>query len=206
MPSRRPGDYGRGSLVALLVAAHAGVIAVAIAGSPTQAVPQLPAITVSAVSEAKTVVAAIEPKLVHLEPRVDEPRVDVADEAPPVAPMVLAATSSGNGCSVTEEVQATLRASNDVHAALDRIPRAARSVANAVLLWNGRWIDANEVGGPGAIDPIRAAVAAVVHTASADCRTAQVTGPRFMIVPSPSGTRILTFGSGDWTWAEVAAG
>ena len=127
-------------------------------------------------------------------------------EAPPVAPMVLAATSSGNGCSVTEEVQATLRASNDVHAALDRIPRAARSVANAVLLWNGRWIDANEVGGPGAIDPIRAAVAAVVHTASADCRTAQLTGPRFMIVPSPSGTRILTFGSGDWTWAEVAAG
>lgn len=206
MRSRPPGGYGRVSLVALLVAVHAGVIAVVITASSTQAVARSPAITISAVPEPNRVLASIEPKLVRLEPRIDKPNIDMADEALPGPSLVFAETSSGSGCSVSDQVQATLRASTEVHAALDRIPRAARSVADAVLLWNGRWIDPSAVGGSAAIEPIRAAVAAVVQTATPDCRTAQLTGPRFMYVPLASGDRILAFGSGNWTWAEVAAG
>lgn len=206
MPTRQTASYGRGALVAALVAAHAGVVCLATLGAPTEAVVRLPSITVNEIAEPTPVAPVIEPKLVRLTPPVEEPRIEIAGEAPPVAPLVLAATASGSGCAVSDTVQARLRASPEVQVALDQMPRASRSVADAVLLWNGRWIEADQVGGPAAIDPIRAVVADVVRAVPADCRSAQVTGPRFVFVPSATGARILTFGSGNWTWAQLLSG
>lgn len=205
MPFRRPG-YGRGGLIALLAVAHAGGIAAASIGGPALVVTPLPAITVSEVREAVPALPVTEPKLVALATRVDEPSIEIAGEAPPVAPMALAATPSGNGCAGGDVIETVLRTRADVHTALDAMPRAARSVADAVLLWNGRWIGAGQVGGAGAIDPIRAAVVTAVRAMPAGCRDATITGPRFVFVALPSGNRILTFGSGEWTWAQVLTG
>lgn len=202
MLSRLPAGYGRGSLVAVLAAAHASVIALVMLESPTTAVARSPAIAVSEIREAAPVVPTVEPKFAQLAVSIDEPKFDVASDA---APAILASAPSSGECAVGDDVQAVLRASAEVHVALDRMPRAARSVADAVLLWNGRWIDASAVGGHAAIDPIRTAVAAVVHAAPPLCRVEKVTGPRFMVLPSPLGDRVVTFGSGQWTWAEVAA-
>ena len=206
MPFRRPGGYGRGGLIALLAVAHAGGIAAASIGGPVPAAAQLPAITISEVREVVPALPVIEPKLVALATRVDEPSIEIAGEAPLVAPMAFAAAPSGSGCAGGDVIETVLRTRADVHTALDAMPRAARSVADAVLLWNGRWIDANQVGGAQAIDSIRAAVVTAVRAMPASCRDATITGPRFVFVALPGGNRILTFGSGEWTWAQVLAG
>lgn len=191
-------------LIPALLLAHAGLLLVVWRERPAAAMPAAAIVTVTEIAAAAPPSPPVEVKLVPVTADVDAPEL-TADAAEPAA--ALAGLTPGvAGCDLSDAVQTQLRASPAVTAAIERIPRAARSVADAVLLWDGHWIDAGAVGGSDALEPIRAAVASAVRAAPAHCRDASVTGPRLLIVASATGNQVLAFGSGRWTWAQVIGG
>jgi hypothetical protein len=122
--------------------------------------------------------------------------------ASPDTPQLLTATAPG-GCAVPSEVQAALQDAT-VRAALHRIPSARRSVANAVMLWDGQWIAAGALADAATAAPIRQAIAAAVRRADPGCAAAPIRGPMFFVVPDEAGAMVLVMGAAQWRWSDLA--
>lgn len=106
-------------------------------------------------------------------------------------------------CRLDTVLQATLGQDPAVLSALARIPRRARTVANAIMLWDGRWIDPQPLGGEAALSPIRESIRSGVKAASPACQQATVKGPLLIAVMTRPDTTILAIGSGEWRWADL---
>ena len=190
-------------LIPALLLAHAALLLIALRERPVAAEPPVHTISMTEITAAAPPALPVEVTLFPMSAVVDMPELTESD--PAAAPSSLASLAqAGTGCDLSDAVQARLRSSPEVTAALQRMPRNARSVADAIMLWDGHWIDADSVGGGSALDPIRAAVSAAIRAAPAACRDALVTGPRLAIVPGVSGNLVLAFGSGQWTWAQLS--
>lgn len=113
------------------------------------------------------------------------------------------APGAGTQCPLVASLRAALQQDMAARAAIARIPRPSRSVANAVMLWDGRWIAPERVGGTLALTAIRAAVARVVGNGSEACRSQITSGPVFVPVDDDSGTVVLALGSGTWRPADL---
>jgi len=113
-------------------------------------------------------------------------------------------STTGATCDLTATMQAALQANDAVRNDLAAIPRASRSVANAVQLWNGAWVDARGIGGDAIVAPIRAAIVAVVDQAPAGCHDQSVAGPRLLTITDPRGTVIVAIGSDIWRWSDLS--
>jgi len=111
--------------------------------------------------------------------------------------------AAGTACAVDGNVQVALRDSPAVATALGQVPVSSRSVADAVMLWDGRWAAAERLGGEAALQPIRETVRAGIRAAPEACRTAAVAGPRLIYVEVTGRTMILAFGSGEWAWDQL---
>lgn len=109
------------------------------------------------------------------------------------------------GCAMTDHLQSELRQDVAALAAVARIPRAARTVANVVTLWSGDWVAARPLGGAEVLAPIRAAVVAAVRAAPAACRAEAIMGPRLVFVTDATleTAIVLAFGSGRWRWDDL---
>lgn len=190
----------RGAFAAV-VAGHAGLAALlslcAVSLPRVSAAPMMALVEVAApLSQPATAPPMTEDDIVV---DVEVPSYDVVETA--AAPSVAAAGPAD--CDLTENVASGLRASAAVHAALDSIPHRSRSVANAVMIWNGAWADAGALGGPAQLAAIRDAVVASIRAAPAECREAAVAGPRLLFVASSGSTAILALGSGSWSWDQL---
>ena len=144
-------------------------------------------------------------EVVRPEPLVElpvEPPIAAAAEVVGAAP---SAKGAGGGCDLVETVRQAITADVEVRAALARIAPEARSVANAVPLWNARWADPAVLGGTAVLEPIRRGIVASVRAAPPECLPGEVAGPRFIAVEDPGGTIVLVLGSGRWTWAQLLA-
>ncbi len=108
-------------------------------------------------------------------------------------------------CELLESLKLNFQRSDGVKTALRLIPRKSLSVANAILLWNGRWIDESDVGGPAALKPIEQAVAQTVSQTPPICQAELLHGVRFITLGDASDTMVLAFGSGDWRWSDLLA-
>ena len=194
---------GRRLLMAALLVVHGAVGVLLTRDRPITAVsPQL-SIVVTNFSLPSRQELPIEPKLTRIAASIDLPVPDSATSEDKAVALTQSMAPAGSGCVLTENVEASLRADSGVRHALALIPANARSVSNALLLWDGQWIDASTVGGAAALDPIRAVVAATVRAAPTDCRKAAVTGPRLLFVDTGAQTQILAFGSGQWAWDQL---
>jgi hypothetical protein len=100
-------------------------------------------------------------------------------------------------------VQAAL-AEGPARAALARIPRPQRSMANAVMLWDGAWVRSGVLADERVARPIRDAVDAAVRSAAPACAEAPVTGPVLLLLPDAGETLVLVVGSGAWRWRDLA--
>ena len=157
---------------------------------------------------------------VALKPAVDPPKDLVtvpADPAiggapPPGAPPTVpsravralaAAQAGGKPCQILDVLHAMLQTSDEVRAALPRIPPRARSVANAVMLWDRRWMAADGLGGPQAVGPIQSTVLWGIRAAPASCQMEVVRGPRLIAIGDARDTVVLAFGSGEWRWGDL---
>ena len=181
-------------LLTLLAAAHVGGIAILLEPVARAATPALPALIVTAIP-APGIVAETPPPPIMTEivARVELPEIVAEDEV----------AAASNPCELAANVEAALRDNLDARVAVANIPRRARSVSNALLLWDGDWANAAVVGGYATLGPIRAAVEAEVRAAPIACRNELVVGPRLVVVPDAGVSIVLAFGSGRWSWQKL---
>ncbi|MDP9415683.1 MAG: hypothetical protein M3Q08_16710 [Pseudomonadota bacterium] len=138
-----------------------------------------------------------------------EPIVDLDLEAPPIAaaPVFDAAAAQRAGFGTTCEVAGTLArafgGSELVRAQLERIGPEARSVANAIMFWDGQWVDVQGRAPEDALETLRRAIMEGVRAAPPECLSQDVVGPRFIAINEGKGTMILVLGSGTWRWEQL---
>lgn len=192
MPSR--------TTFAIVAAGHIGVVALLLLGlarspeTPTSVAMQL----VGVDAPRAPLSVRPEPRLIAVAAEVDAPVFEFAETEP-----VASITVGSGSCDLTEAVTSNLRANAAVQAALAEIPRRSRSVANAVMLWNGDWTSDETVGGRSSLAVLRLVIAASVRAAPFECRDSLVVGPRLIFVPDAVGTAVLAIGSGSWSWGQL---
>ncbi|WP_271143539.1 hypothetical protein [Brevundimonas sp. NIBR10] len=115
-----------------------------------------------------------------------------------------AAFGSSGGCAIDALLQDRYGRDEAVQAALTAIPSTARSVSNAIQLWDGDWVAPSEALAGDPLAAVRAITIAVVENAPPRCRNQPLRGPRFVIVPLRDGaTMVVVIGSGEWRWVDV---
>lgn len=122
----------------------------------------------------------------------------------PVAISVAAAASAaaGSACDMTQWLRQALQADPQVQDALAHIPRPARSVANAIMLWDRAWVGTGSAAASG-VATIRLALVAGIRAAPAACRDQALRGPELFTLVDAVGTTVVAVGSGEWRWADV---
>ena len=117
-----------------------------------------------------------------------------------------AGAGAGEGdCAVGDAIGGALRANPEAAAALAAVPASERTVANALMLWDGQWAAPASAESRRAVGQLRAIIVASIRAAPLACQAAPLTGPRLVIVPDAAGTVVLAFGSGNWSWTELAS-
>lgn len=135
------------------------------------------------------------------------PQEFVTEQDPSQDPVAIsvgeAASQAGaRSCQLTTWLQSALQANADVQADLRTIPRPARSVANAVMIWDGGWV-APRVEAAQGYASLRSALIRGVQAAPADCRAQLVRGPEFMTLGNGPDSFVLAVGSGEWRWGDL---
>ena len=115
------------------------------------------------------------------------------------------AGAPGTNCPLVSSFRDALQLDLKTQAALAQIPRASRSVANAVMLWDGGWI-VPEGSDPVRMTSVRLAIAEIISGFSEACRSQTNFGPLFVPVDGKTGTIVLALGSGAWRWADLVHG
>ena len=183
-------------MLPVLALLHVAAISVAgwdLVGAPHPVV----AATMAVVEVAAPPSDKVSPRLIEVvvEADVSPPSFEVT-AAPPVA-------VAGGNCALTDAIGSALRDSPVTPVALAGIPVEARTVANALMMWDGHWAALpNDAGGVG-LAQLRKIVEHTVASAAAGCRAAPVTGPRLIVVPEGNASIVLAFGSGTWAWSEL---
>ena len=124
--------------------------------------------------------------------------------ASPTSPRSVQATDAQrSACDFTGALQAALQASPQVLDELSHIPREGRSVANAIMLWDGRWAPLQTPGYSVMTDPLRQTILASILSLPATCQREPIAGPRLLIIADPQGATVIAVGSGDWRWVDL---
>lgn len=203
-------------MLVAVVAGHILVLALLLALHFVPAVPIAEhGLTVLSLAAARRAPPAAPPPSSPPVPSRPKPIVAMADVVAtadlPFDPgtIAIAGALAGDSCDLAAAVQERLSTAPTAIAAIDDIPPAARSVANAVMIWDGRWSRISPADGapqPAGTLPetrIRWAVIEVLLSAAPACRDAIIRGPRFLLVSRPTGNAVLVFGSGQWRWADL---
>jgi hypothetical protein len=107
------------------------------------------------------------------------------------------------GCVPLEEVRETIASDPAAMASALNAPPETRSIAEAIVIWNGDWIHAASTE-QSPLAPTRSAIERSIANMRAECLDEPVTGPRLIPFPTATGTMFLVFGSGSWKWRDVA--
>ena len=138
------------------------------------------------------------------------------EAAPPAS-----GSGSGSGCSVATAVAAALIADLPAMAELAALPAEVRSEADAVMLWNGSWLDVTpeaqrqltltqtptQLQVPGQtqtqIPELKRVVTDTVLALPAECQGVETAGPQLIPIPEPGRTTMVVIGSGVWRWSDL---
>jgi hypothetical protein len=108
----------------------------------------------------------------------------------------------GTACDLTGQLAEAFGESDEVRQGIASIPASGRSVANAVMLWDGQWAEGTQSGG---LAVLRALLVKAVVSSRPECLQTQNQGPVLFLIPDNQTTVVLAIGSGQWRWAEVVA-
>ncbi len=103
-------------------------------------------------------------------------------------------------CNLTGALASGFARSPQVKAGLDELPVAERSVANAVMLWDGQWPQETQTGGKALL---RALLIKSLSAARPDCLNQVNSGPVLFFVPDGDTTAVVAIGSGQWRWGDL---
>lgn len=150
------------------------------------------------------VLALVEALLGASGTEVSATEVIVQSAAVPTGPAL--AVAPGGGCDIGASLALAIGSSPEMQNTLATMPREARSVANAVQVWDGSWIDPADARAEPAFAAVRLVILEAIEAAPEPCRNQPLTGPRFVVVPEgENSATILVVGSGTWRWADLPA-
>ena len=116
--------------------------------------------------------------------------------------------AGSSGCHLSDDTATAIRQDPAAMAELAALPPGLRTQADAVMIWNGRWLGDN--GSPSLmpyvppfVPGLQRVVSALIAGAPAECRDAVETGPVFLAIPETGRTTMLVIGSGSWRWADL---
>ena len=130
-------------------------------------------------------------------------------------PAAAAGAGAGEDCRTAEAIAKGISENPDAMAAVAALPKDVRSDSDAVMLWNGTWLDSGETSMlsvlptsllPTSLDPVAALKQVVLVTLAevpAVCRDLDMTGPQFIPIAEPTRTTMLVIGSGLWRWSSL---
>jgi hypothetical protein len=177
-----------------VVGLHAAVLLYFFTGKATGLTPPpVPgAMTVMSLPEYP---AAKPPKPPKMPSKVVEKVQLLIQEAVSPQPDSSANAASASGCTTLDSVTQALLADPAFVTAVLQAPPEARSIADAVMVWNGQWSEAaSATDAP--LAPVRASVLHSLVGLDAKCLDEPIAGPRLVPVPAGTGTMFLVFGSG----------
>lgn len=139
--------------------------------------------------------------IVHRQPRTatDSPSSVDAEAA------ASQASVAASGCALARDAGDAIQQSVAAMAELDALPPTIRTSADAVMLWNGEWLDQGAMPQMGDSGSLRRVVEQVVADAPVECRDAEAIGPVFIPIPERDHTVMIVIGSGTWRWASLLA-
>lgn len=108
----------------------------------------------------------------------------------------------GENCKIAEWLTGALRNNAEIEMAVALVPRGSRSVANALMLWNGVWVQPVGTAQEG-VASLKYAIVAGVRSAPPACLEQTVRGPLLIPVGAEQDTLMLAIGSGEWRWADL---
>jgi hypothetical protein len=144
------------------------------------------------------------PRTPHPSPMVDLQIETPLEASPPVFSAAAAEQAGfGTSCELAELLGRAFTENPLLRAQLARIGPDARSVANAIMFWDGRWVEVEGRAPEDAITLLRRAIVEAVRAAPPECLGQDVAGPRFIPVKDAEGTIILVLGSATWRWEQL---
>ena len=206
----------RRTLFALIAAAHLLMFAWLITRPPIEQARRQDIGTLINIGPVPGETPAPEPsKPVETKPEVTDPLVppllDLPSPVPaaadaPAAPAVGAA-GGGGGCELAVQAGAAIEQDPAAMAELTALPAGMRTEADAVLLWNQKWLDlpaptqfpvSGQISGA-----LRRTIIKVIVAAPAGCQNAPAIGPAFIPVRETNRTTMLVIGTGAWQWSDL---
>ena len=112
---------------------------------------------------------------------------------------------TGDGCTLARDAGEAIGQDPFAMAELEALPPSVRTSADAVMLWNGQWLDLGVMAAGIGRGSLRRVVEQVVENAPAECRNAEAIGPQFIPVLEGERTVTIVIGSGVWHWADLVA-
>ena len=145
-------------------------------------------------------------ELVMPQPRIE---IEVELAAAPPQPVfdAIAAERAGFGttCDVADTLARAFTENELLKRQLARVGPRSRSVANAIMFWDGNWVNVPGAPPEDAVATLRRGILEGVRAAPPECLAQDVAGPRFISVDSSTGTIVLVVGSGNWRWEQLLA-
>ena len=207
---------GRSGLLLTIIAAHLLVLwlVLLLTGFTGRPPPRAKSLAVFDVSEVEQPDAPAKPaeqvQVSKIQPQLLVPTVLTID-APPAA----AGSGTGQGCGMAGLLAKGISASPEAMAAVAALPKTVRSETDAVMLWNGTWLDTgqasvlsavpvlSEFTGQDPVSALKTVILATLATAPADCREVESLGPQFIPIAETGRTTMLVIGSGAWRWSSL---
>lgn len=207
----------RSALLLAIVAAHLLILWLALlltgfTGRPPQRAKTL---ALFDVSEVKTPDSPAKPaehvQVSKIKPQQLVPTILTID-APPAA----AGSGTGQGCGMAGVLAKGISENPEAMAAVAALPRDVRSEADAVMLWNGTWLDTGRsaalsalpvvsaMAGQEPVTVLKTVILATLAAAPAECREVELLGPQLIPIAEPGRTTMLVIGSGAWRWSSLS--
>lgn len=110
---------------------------------------------------------------------------------------------AGDPCNLAQDLATDLQTNPLAQMAVDSVPEQSLSVARALLLWDGHWVNP-DITDPGSM-MLKAIILREIAAAKPECLAERNPGPQFLFVNQGARTVTIVIGSGQWSWAELAA-
>ena len=207
---------GRGALMLTIVAAHLLILwlVLLLTGFTGSPLPRAKTLAVFDVSEVEKPDAPAKPAK-QVQVSKIRPQLLVPTTLTVAAPPAAAGSGTGEGCGMAGLLAKGISENPAAMAAVAALPKAVRSDADAVMLWNGAWLDTAQgsafsvlpilsaMTGQDPVTALKTVILATLAAAPAECREVESLGPQFIPIAEPERTTMLVIGSGAWRWSTL---
>lgn len=110
---------------------------------------------------------------------------------------------SGQGCDMVKRIQDALRNDARINAAIGQAYRTSGASGQAILMWNGDWLQSPGEEGKG-LAGVRQAIAVTVGFSPRACKAETVNGYVLLTLSDqPGAPRVALGNGGRWRWSDL---